>query len=81
MIYMLEKFSLEIVNERLMSIKDIEYRYLIVRKHLKILRKEAKENEIAQTRIKKESYRPLGASKLAQSSIIFHEPSQSDIST
>lgn len=44
MIYMLEKFSLEIVNERLMSIKDIEYRYLIVRKLLKILRKEAKEN-------------------------------------
>lgn len=39
MIYMLEKFSLEIVNERLMSIKDIEYRYLIVRKLLKILRK------------------------------------------
>lgn len=44
MIYMLEKFSLEIVNERLMSIRDIEYRYLIVRKLLKILRKEAREN-------------------------------------
>lgn len=40
MIYMLEKFSLELVNERLMTIKDTEYRYLVVRKLLKRLRKD-----------------------------------------
>jgi hypothetical protein len=40
MIYMLEKFSLEVVNERLMTIKDTEYRYLVVRKLLKKLRKD-----------------------------------------
>ncbi len=40
MVYMTEKFSLEVVNERLMTIKDSEYRYLIVRKLLKKLRKD-----------------------------------------
>jgi hypothetical protein len=37
---MLEKFSLQIVNERLITIKDTEYRYLVIRKLLKKLRKE-----------------------------------------
>ena len=41
MIFMLEKFSLETVNERLLSIKDTTYRYIIVRKLLKKLRKES----------------------------------------
>jgi hypothetical protein len=40
MVYMLEKFSLEIVNERIMTIKDEEYRYLVVRKLLSKLRKD-----------------------------------------
>lgn len=61
MIYMLEKFSLEIVNERLMTIKDTEYRYLVVRKLLKKLRKDQE--------VKNKPKKNVTGSKLAHSAL------------
>ena len=39
LIFMLEKFSVETVSEKLISIKDPTHRYVVVRKILKKLRK------------------------------------------
>lgn len=39
MIFMLTRFPLEKVNDRLMNIKDTAYRYVVIRKLLKMLRK------------------------------------------
>ena len=36
---MLEKFEIYLVNEKLINIKDVEYRYIVTRKLLKKLRK------------------------------------------
>lgn len=46
MIFTLERFPLETVNERLLSINDTCYRYLVVRKILKLLRKPGKREKI-----------------------------------
>lgn len=46
MVFTLEKFPLDVVNDRLLSIKDSSYRYLVVRKILKLMRKENKKDKI-----------------------------------
>jgi CYTH domain-containing protein len=84
MVFTLEKFSLEVVDQKLMAMKDPTYRYLIVRKLLKKLRKEGRGergDKIRKYHKKKHnSYNPLssGGSSLRRKETRLIVDSESD---